>query len=83
MVTVNRYIDQDQLIHDAMQSEAEITDQMLYTKYIEKNTGKGEVLLTSGIAEYERYMFSASGDEMLTLTDTYSYTKWLSEPIIK
>lgn len=76
----NRYIDQDQLIYDAMQNEAEITDQLLYMKYIEKNTGKGELLLADGIVElYEGYMLSASGDQMLTLMDTYGYTKWLTE----
>lgn len=65
-----------------MQSEAEITDQLLYMKYIEKNTGKRELLLADGIVElYEGYMLSASGDQVSTLTDIYSYTKWLTEVV--
>lgn len=62
-----------------MQSEAEITDQLLYMKYIEKNTGKGELLLANGIVElYGGYILSASGDQLLTPVDIHSYTKWLT-----
>ena len=66
-----------------MQSEAETTDQLLYMKCVEKSSGKGELLTTNGIVElYERYMLSASGDQMSTLADTYSYTQWLAEVVI-
>ncbi|KAI9571915.1 SacI homology domain-containing protein [Boletus coccyginus] len=82
LLEYHRYIDQDQLIHDAMQSEAETTDQLLYMKCIEKNTGRGELLPAHGIVElYDRYMLSASGDQMSTLADTYSYTQWLAEAV--
>lgn len=65
-----------------MQSEAEITDQLLYMKCIEKNTGKGELVLSNGIVElYERYMLSASGHRMPTPADTYTYTQWLTEVV--
>lgn len=78
----NRYIDQDQLIHDAMQSEAESSDQLLYIKYNEKNTEKGEELLANGIVEqYEGYMLSASDNQAMPLVDTYNYSKWLTEVV--
>lgn len=65
-----------------MQSEAESTDQLLYVKCIEKNTGKCDLLPTNGIVElYERYMLSGSGDQTSTLVDTYSYTQWLAEVV--
>lgn len=66
-----------------MQSEAETTDQLLYVKYIERNTGKVESLLANGIVElYEGYMLSASGDQLPTLADTYGYTNWLKDPVV-
>lgn len=78
-VVICRYIDQDQLIHDAMQNEAETTDQLLYLKYVEKNTNRGESLLADGIMEpYEGYMLSASGNQNSASADTYSYSKWLA-----
>lgn len=65
-----------------MQSEAEITDHLLYMKYVEKNSERGELLLADGIVElYEGYMLSASGNQVLTLADTYSYSKWLTEVV--
>jgi hypothetical protein len=82
LLEYHRYIDKDQLIHDAMQSEAEATDQLLYMKCIEKNAGKGELVSANGIVElYERYILSASGDWMSTLADTYTYTQWLAEVV--
>ncbi|KAF8440057.1 polyphosphoinositide phosphatase [Boletus edulis BED1] len=78
LLEYHRYIDLDQLIRDAMQNEAETTDQFLYVKCIEKSTGKRELLSDNGIV-YERYMLSASGDQTSTLVaDTYSYAKWLT-----
>lgn len=65
-----------------MQSEAETTDQLLYMKCIEKSTGRGELLPAHGIVElYDRYMLSASGDQMSTLADIHSYTEWLAEAV--
>lgn len=66
-----------------MQSEAEVTDHLLYMKYIEKNTERGELLLVDGIVElYEGYMLSASDNQLSTLEDTYNYSKWLTEVVI-
>lgn len=66
-----------------MQSEAETTDQSLYVKCVEKNSGKGGLSLTKATMElYERHALSASaGDQMSTLTDTHSYSKWLTEVV--
>jgi len=80
LLEYHRYIDQDQLIYDAMQSEAETTDQVLYMKCIEKSTGRGELQPANGAVEsYERYILSATVDQKSTLADAYSYSKWLTE----
>ncbi|KAG9310994.1 polyphosphoinositide phosphatase [Chiua virens] len=80
LLEYHRYIDDDQLIHDAMQGDAELTDQLLYMKHVEKSTGREESLLIDGIVElYEGYMLSVTDSQISAPTDVYSYVKWLME----
>ncbi|KIJ60428.1 hypothetical protein HYDPIDRAFT_98752 [Hydnomerulius pinastri MD-312] len=77
-----RYIDQSQLMLDAMHGEAEATDQLLYMRFVEKNSGKGDLILVDGAMEsYQAYVVSASCElvsaDNRTMVDGYDYKKWL------
>ncbi|KAF9219313.1 hypothetical protein BS17DRAFT_426482 [Gyrodon lividus] len=87
LLEYHRYIDQCQLMQDAMHGEAEATDQSLYMRFVERNTGKGDLVLADGTAElYEVYMLSASSELVSSdnkiLIDIYDYKHWLMDVVL-
>ncbi|KAH7882226.1 SacI homology domain-containing protein [Phlebopus sp. FC_14] len=75
LLEYHRYIDQCQLMLNTIHDEAEATDKLLYTKFIEKSTGKEDSVLTEGALEF--YQSYAIGFTIIH-TDSYDYNQWLA-----